>query len=247
MISTMIPSPSLAVSSTQTQSGPTPIAEPPESARQLQRAENARRQPRSSMCLTAVMHAGREQSPVKVRNMSPNGAMVETTLTAPAGTKVKLVRGRQVAEGTIVWTSKNRHGVKIDVEVSVKDWLAGPAKAEQDRVDDIVSLIKAGRVMPQVDGTEPAINTEARQSNEQSATDLKAVVNLIQDLEDDFASSPETLMRHEVKLQNLDIAMQMLRAIAQQLSFGPRDRPFSGADLDNLRLVCGRALGNCLG
>lgn len=243
----MIPSPGLAVSSTQTQSGQTPIAEPPESARQLQRAENARRQPRSSMFLAAVMLVGRDQSPVKVRNMSPDGAMVESTLTASPGTRIKLVRGRLVAEGSIVWTSGNRHGVKFDVEVSVEEWLAGPAKAEQDRVDDIVSLIKTGRLMPQVDGAEPAINTEARQSNEQSATDLKAVVNLIQDLEDDLASSPETLMRHEVKLQNLDIAMQMLRAIAQQLSCGPCDRPSSGADLDNLRVVCGRALGSRLG
>lgn len=113
------------------------------------------------MFVTAVMVAGREQSAVKVRNMSPTGAMVESTVTAQPGTRIKLVRGRLVAEGAIVWTSGNRHGVKLDGEVSVKDWLAGPAKAEQDRIDDIVSLIKAGRAMPPMDSDEAAISTEA--------------------------------------------------------------------------------------
>lgn len=237
----MNPSQRLPVSSNQALTGRTPIAE---SAHQLPSAGNARRQPRSSMFLTAVILVGREQSPVKVRNMSPSGAMVETTVDASPGTNVKLVRGRLVAEGSIVWTSGNRHGVKFDVEVSVQEWLAGPAKAEQNRIDDIVSLIKAGRVVPQVDGAEPPISAEGRQSNEQSAIDLEAVVNLIQDLEEDLASSPETLMRHQVKLQNLDIAMQMLRAVAEQLSPGQGDRPSIGADLDNLRVVCGRAMGS---
>lgn len=246
-MSSMIPFPGLTVSSAQTPSGHASTAESAESDCPLHKAENARLQPRSSLFLSALMIAGREQSPVKVRNMSPNGAMVESTLTTMPGTRIKLVRGRLVAEGTTVWTSRNRLGVNFDVEVSIKDWLAGPAKVEQNRVDDIVSLIKAGRVMVQIDDAEPGIDSEARQSVEQSANDIKTVVNLIQDLEDDLASSAETLMRHEVKLQNLDIATQMLRAIAQQLSCGPRDQPFSSASLNNLRAACGQALGSGLG
>lgn len=245
-MSTMIPFPGLTALSTQTRSEHASTIEPAETDCPFHEAENARLHPRSSMFLSALMIAGREQSPVKVRNMSPTGAMLESTLTTPPGARIKLVRGRLLAEGTTVWTSRNRHGVRFDVEVSVKDWLAGPAKVEQDRVDDIVSLIKAGRVMPQMGGAEPGIDTEARQSDEQSANDIKTVVNLILDLEDDLASSAETLMRHEAKLQNLDIAMQMLRAIAQQLSCGPRDQPSSSVNLNNLRVACGQALGGRL-
>lgn len=243
-MSTMIPFPGLTVSSAQTRSGNASNAESAETSCPVHVAENARLQPRSSMFVSALMIAGREQSPAKVRNMSPNGAMVQSTLTTLPGTRIKLVRGRLVAEGTTVWTSRNRHGVKFDVEVSVKDWLAGPAKVEQNRVDDIVSLIKAGHVMPQMDCAEPGIDGEARQSVEQSAKDINTVVNLIKDLEDDLASSAETLIRHEVKLQNLDIAIQMLRAIAQQLSCGPRDQLSSSASLNNLRVACSQALGS---
>lgn len=246
-INMTIPSYDLPVSSPQIQLRSMHLSESREPASPSQRADEARLLPRSSMFVTAVMVVGRNQTPVKVRNMSANGAMVESTLTAPPGTKVKLIRGRLVAEGTIVWDSKNRLGVKLEVEVSVKDWLAGPAKAEQDRVDNMVSLIKAGRALPQAEGADPVIRAEARQSNAQCASDLEAVGNLIQDLEDDLASSVETLMRHEVKLQNLDIAMQMLQAIAQQLSCGPGGKRSTGSSLDNLRVVCSQALGSRMG
>ena len=40
-------------------------------------------------------------------------------------------------------------------------------------------------------------------------------MRLIEDLEEDLSSSADTLARHGVKLQNLDIAMQMVRAIEE--------------------------------
>jgi hypothetical protein len=47
------------------------------------------------------MRVGTEQSQVKVRNMSPNGALVETPLMPPSGTIVDLLRGRLVAQGDL--------------------------------------------------------------------------------------------------------------------------------------------------
>lgn len=209
----------------------------------LQRAIEARRLARSSMFVSAVMIVGDNKAPVKIRNMSANGAMVESTLAASLGAKVQLLRGSRVAEGTIVWVSKNRLGLRLEPEVLVKDWLASPAKAGQDRVDDIVSLIKAGRAVPPSESADPSVKFESRQPNAQFASDLETVVDLIQELEDDLSSSVDTMTRHESKLQNLDIAMQMLRSIAQQLKCGSGLQPPTGASLDNLRVVCGQALG----
>ncbi len=199
---------------------------------------DARTQPRSSMFLAAVLRAGTEQAPVKVRNMSPNGAMIETSVTPVTGSQVELIRGALIARGSVIWTSANKCGVRFSSEVSVKDWLAAPDKSQQQRVDDIVALVKAGGADPRGDERP----TQAPRSHEQLIDDLGEVVKLMQDLENDLAESDATLERHGVKLQNLDIAMQMLRAVAGELGPDGSDRPVSMARLEDLRLACAQAL-----
>jgi hypothetical protein len=102
----------------------------------LEDEPEARAQQRSSMFLAAVLRAGTEQAEVRVRNMSPHGAMVETHLTPPPGTRVDLLRGRLVGPGTVIWSSANRCGLRFNSEVSVQDWLAPPSKVQQQRVDE---------------------------------------------------------------------------------------------------------------
>lgn len=65
----------------------------------------------------------------------------------------------------------------------------------------------------------------------------------MQGREDDRASSDETLERHRMKLQNLDIAMQMVRAVAREWTSGNVERQVSTARLDDLRAACSQALG----
>lgn len=202
----------------------------------------ARGQPRSSMFLAAVLRAGAEQAAVKVRNMSPKGAMVESPLRPPPGTEVHLIRGVLLAKATIIWSSNNRCGLRFSSEVSVKEWLAAPTKAEQQRVDEIVALVKAGAIHPAVaDSCDIGASTESR-SEEQLVGDLGIVISLIQDLEEDLSSSTETLARHGLKLQNLDIAMQMIQAIAQELTSDHRDQAISLAKLEDLRIASAQAL-----
>lgn len=60
----------------------------------------------------------------------------------------------------------------------------------------------------------------------------------MQDLEADLASSEETLARHALKLQNLDIAMQMVRAISLEIT----GEQATMARLEDLKAVCAEAL-----
>lgn len=205
-------------------------------------ASNKRSQPRSSMFLAAVMRAGVEQAPVKVRNMSPNGAMVDTPLAPTRGTSVDLTRGPLIPRGTVIWSSSNRVGLRFSSEVSVKEWMAAPGAVHQQQIDEIVALVKAGG-LPQGDPAFAArgASREAR-THEQLADDLAATLRLLSDLEDDLASCDETLVRHGMKLQNLDIAMQMLRAVAAELMPGSNGR-ISLARLGDLRVTCAKALG----
>lgn len=102
----------------------------------------------------------------------------------------------------------------------------------------MVALVKAGGV-PEV----PSLAVHQPRSHEQLADDLGAVIRLMQDLEDDLTSSDETLARHGLKLQNLDIAMQMLRAASAELVPGSSGEQVSLAKLEDLRVACAKALG----
>lgn len=190
------------------------------------------------MFLAAALRSGTEQAPVKVRNMSPNGAMIETPVAPHSGAAVQLMRGALIARGTVIWSDGKRCGLIFSSQVSVKDWLAAPAKFEQARVDDIVALVKSGATDF---GPERSTPREAR-THEQLVDDVLAVVMLMQDLEDDLASCDDTLARHAIKLQNLDIAMQMLRAVAGEITPGGSEGVKSLARLEDLRVACSQAL-----
>ena len=207
-----------------------------------QTGPEGRRQPRASLFLAAVMRAGLEQVPVKVRNMSLNGAMVDSPLTPPPGTDVQLVRGSLIAQGKVMWSSDNCCGLRFTSEVSIKDWLATPTKVEQQRVDAIVSLVKSGAMLSEFVGIDEA--SPDPQFDLQLAQGLRAAISLMEDLEDELSSSDETLARHSQKLQNLDIAMQTVRAVEQGLSAANKaDDRRVRATLDSLRIICAQALG----
>ena len=137
-----------------------------------------------------------------------------------------------------MWSSPDRCGLRFTSEVLVKDWLAVPTKVQQKRVDEFIALVKAG-------ATDLGLATDApheARSHEQIIDDLAAVVRLMQDLEDDLAASEETLERHGMKLQNLDIAMQMMRAVASELTSSGDSGTGSIARLRDLRVACEQAL-----
>lgn len=194
-----------------------------------------RKQERSSLFLAAVLRSGSEQVPVKVRNMSLNGAMIETPVIPVIGSDVQLVRGSLSALGKVIWSSGERCGLRFDREIVIKQWLAPPSKVHQQRVDEIVSLVKAGAIPSTLSGHDKVESS----GGSELIDGLKDVVKLLEDLEDDLSSSQESLARHGPKLQNLDIAMQMIRSVVRELS---GDEQALGADLSDLRVVCEQAL-----
>lgn len=210
------------------------------------RQSDARVAPRTNMFIAATMCWEQHRNPVKVRNMSITGALVESPVVPTTGSSVLLVRGSYSAAGRVVWADKNRCGLHLTASVNVRDWLAPPSNTEQLRVDQIVALVKAGAVpIPTESFTgrseRPAL--PASLSNDQLTCDLGLVSQLIEDLGDDLASEPETLMRHANKVQNLDIAMQMLAAICNEVSADDRGDGSRMARIEDLRTSCGQALG----
>jgi len=194
------------------------------------------------MFVTAVLQTGGEHAPVKVRNMSANGAMIDSPMAPTPGTKAHLIRGGLRAHGTVVWSVNNRSGLHFSSELSVREWLAPPSNVEQQRIDDIVALVKSGASVPPTLGVTPEPAFLPR-SDTPLVDDLETVIKLMDDLESELISSEETVARHGMKLQNLDIAMQMVRAISREIAPAGSGDTSSLARLKDLRVACAQALG----
>src|SRR5574338_707014 len=98
----------------------------------------ARLGPRTNLFLAAVLHGGKSSSPVRLRNMSSEGALAEGVDVPQAGSEVRLVRGSLAASATVAWSAQGRCGLHFSSPVSVREWLAPPANQDQQRVDDAV-------------------------------------------------------------------------------------------------------------
>jgi hypothetical protein len=72
--------------------------------------------------------------------------------------------------------------------------------------------------------------------------DLDLIRGLLLDMEDHFSSCSHMLAHHGVKLQSLDLARQMLRAVTGEF-VGAGGLPDIGASLEDLRAACAQALG----
>jgi hypothetical protein len=201
-----------------------------------------REQPRSSMFLACLLRTASGQVPVRVRNMSPSGALVEGPLATSIGSTVQLIRGSLQVRATVAWSSDQRCGLRFASEVVVAAWLKASGPAHQGRVDELVTQIRGGAVAPVAQPACLRITPPDLRSPTQLVGDLQLVHRLLERLEDELTSDSTTLARHGLDLQKLDIGMQMLRAIAADLSSSGSGR---GEDnrRDNLRAVCGQALG----
>ena len=101
---------------------------------------------RNNMFVVAVLYGAGGSVPVRVRNMSRGGALVESADTPGEGQHVRLSRGSLSVRGHIAWQRDNRAGIRFDTAIDVSDWLPlGARPTGQQRVDEIVQDRRAGR------------------------------------------------------------------------------------------------------
>ncbi|HUG45482.1 MAG TPA: hypothetical protein VMK31_03085 [Sphingomicrobium sp.] len=202
-------------------------------ARMAKRAADSRISPRTNLFLGASLQGESFSAPVKIRNMSASGALVEGGAVPEEGAAVRLVRGGLCVPARVAWSADRRCGLRFAALVCVNDWLAPPGNGEQQRVDEVVRLVKAGAVP-----IEPAQSAELEPV--QPADELRRVCALLEKIADSLSSDEATLAACGSELQSLDICTQTVGAVADLLAAdceGACDR------LAGLRLSCAEALG----
>jgi hypothetical protein len=188
------------------------------------------------MFLAAVLRLADSSLPVKIRNMSSTGALVEGPTIPELDSAVHLIRGSLAVAAQVAWSEQGRCGLRFSSLVSIREWLAPPSNREQLRVDDAVRLVKAGAIPLHVGAQahDSAWLTEL-------GLDLRAVRRLLEGHCDDMMTSPEAMMRFGERLQNLDIVLQTIAAVADML-VGDADERSTVSRLQNLRVSTRQAL-----
>ncbi len=167
--------------------------------------DNMRVEDRKSLFVQATLHYMDGFCSVKVRNLSPTGALVEAERLPRSGTPVELRRGALVAMGTVIWKRSGKAGIEFLSQTDVRRWL--PSGGAQAAVDQAFQVFKG----------EPVSAFAAPLPSSMITTrDIEAVAAMLDDLADTFAGDAGVLFNYSAKLQALDIAAQMLRKLASQ-------------------------------
>ena len=165
--------------------------------------------PRTAMFVAATAVSGDRVQPVRIRNMSRDGALLEGAVLSAPGEEFELVRAHLRVSARSMWVSGNQCGVSFKAPIDVVEWMARIAPGHQQQVDALVDQarqdIAAGRQL-----SPGSSNPVSRMANIQTAIDL------LEDLEGALAEDELVIARHHDKLQALDRALQLLRVAATQ-------------------------------
>ena len=171
--------------------------------RTLEPEGDNRTEGRSNVFLTAALETGAGTTPVRIRNLSSVGALVDGAAFPPAGTKVRLLRGHLKADGEIVWQEKTNCGIRFDHAVTVIDWVQRPGHSGQQRVDGIVAAIRNSDPVPR----------DLQQVREADET-LAAISRALDQICERLARTPDMSIELGEELLRLDAIGQSLRKIA---------------------------------
>lgn len=175
-----------------------------------QPTSGARADARMNMFVLATLAAASASGPVKIRNMSPGGAMVEAASLPSAGDTFELYRGASRVRGTVVWAIDGRADLRFDGRVDVAEWMPG-GHVGQQRVDQVFQQAKAEASASLPSGPEPAAHDFALHPAQ-----LRKLARAIEALGDDLAEDHAIVVKFATQLQALDLASQVLRKLAER-------------------------------
>jgi len=98
--------------------------------------------------LTATLDTGERTLPVRIRNLSERGALIDARVLPTAGTRLKLMRGRLTAVGELAWESDGQGGLTFDRPIVVASWVQKLGHSGQQRVDATVAALRENGTVP---------------------------------------------------------------------------------------------------
>lgn len=176
---------------------------------------------RTNLLLTAAIEWAGLAAPVRIRNVSETGALLEGTHLPAEGERLWLKRANLQIAATVAWSLGSRVGVKFDAALPVESWGGGKPRPielsglrDQRRVDAIQEAVRAGRSTASYESASPIGSGTPEQLYARIGEELHYVSRLVENLGDELAADSTIMLRHSKSLQNIDLANQILTHLA---------------------------------
>lgn len=169
----------------------------------MQSESDHRSQNRSNVFLSASLLVGAASVPVRVRNMSQRGALLDGSSLPSAGTKVRLARGELSAGGNIAWQRDGQAGIRFVGEIDISSWVKKVGHTGQQRVDNAIAALRRHEPVPDFDMQAPSL--------ERISLDLQLIC-------DRLGGSPTMTVEFGEELVKLDTLAQTLRQLAGKVT-----------------------------
>ena len=200
--------------------------------------------PRTNLLLAATAEVGGRSLPVRIRNLSETGAMIEGAGLPEAGVQLVLVRGDLQVAATVAWAAGSRRGVRFGGPTPVNEWTGGKPKAidctglrDQRRVDAIQAEARAnpvsGRALRSAEA--PSTVPVVADLDSRLADELGYVQRLIEGLGDELISDLLLIQRHGKSLQSLDLVGQILGHVSAILRADDKAAVVEDIGMEDLR------------
>jgi len=105
---------------------------------------DTRSDPRSNVFLIATCSAEDSSEPVKVRNLSVHGALLEGKGLPAKNVAVSLRRGSLRVQGIVAWRDETHCGIRFDKPIEVEDWVKRIGSQGQQKVDATIADLRGG-------------------------------------------------------------------------------------------------------
>ncbi len=198
---------------------------PPESSAAV--GQHAR-PPRKNLLLAATIEAGALSAPVRIRNLSETGALIDGAALPEVGTELTLRRLEIEIGATVVWRAAGRCGIRFAGAVCVDDWAIGKRRAaslfehSQAGVDARQAAIRSGASLTADDGATMTAPPRADILEGRIAEELAYLRRVLDSVGDTLSDDAIILQRHGGALQQIDATCQILAELAAIL--GSKDR-----------------------
>lgn len=203
-----------------------------------QQAGERERAHRSNLFLAASIEAAGTNVPVKIRNLSETGAMLEAPSFPAVGTVLILKRQELDIEARIVWIAPPRCGVAFEGRIKVSDWVTGKRSNTgfgQDVADEASPAAQAAAPPSAPVAALKREHQPALEIDERVAEELAYVRRIVDAIADELADEPIFLQRHARTLQSFDLAGQILGNLANVLKAEDRDAAIKAIGMEELR------------
>jgi hypothetical protein len=201
--------------------------------------------PRTNLLLAATAEVGGRSLPVRIRNLSDTGAMVEGAGLPDAGMKLILARGDLQVSATVAWAAGGRRGVRFDGPTPVNEWTGGKPRPldctglrDQRRVDAIQAEARADVAMGSAlrgSVPVPGVPSPLPDLDKRLAEELGYVQRLLEGLGDELIADLLLIQRHGKSLQSLDLVGQILGHVSAILRSDDKAAVVEEIGMEDLR------------